>query len=156
MKEATQVASFVPVFVPEDRLAEIHAVLGRTPEMSAPQPVAPETPAATEPLDEERRLEAFWSDRANVLEHLAPRSELARRILRYLAEHAGQRLGFAEIAAGLGEPQATVGGAVGPVGVYLGRRNLDFPYRWDVEDGPVMMQMAPEVAEAILEVVPAP
>ena len=89
-RRASQVAAYVPMLIPEDRLAEVHAVLARTPEASRPQPVGPDSPDAP---DEEPTLEAFWSDQANVAEHLAERSELARAMLRYLAEHAGRGSG---------------------------------------------------------------
>jgi hypothetical protein len=148
---------YIDVPVPEDRLREVFRLLSTAPLDPASDVIQPELDDDSEeaaPRDDVR-WDAFWSVRENVTEHLVERSDLVHAILRAIAAHAGgdEWIVTDDIAADIGESATRVASGLGPLGRYLSNREIGWPVRWRFRDGDnkIEMQMAPEEAAVILD-----
>ncbi len=131
---------YVPVLVPEERLADVYGVLG-TP-VGATTVDDPVTDVGSDP--------GVWRDPEIIREHLLTRSRTIRELAKYLAERPDEEVTADEAAEALALPRGwnSLAGALGAFGRYLANRDLGFPWEsyYDPEDGRVRMKLDGETA----------
>jgi hypothetical protein len=128
------VPSYVPVFVRDDRLPEVHRLLGET------EPEVPKMPADPE----------FWQDPQNVAEHLLTRPESIRGLAKYLASRPDEEVTSEEAAEELDLPYGwnSLAGALGAFGRYCANRSLSFPWETtEAADGRVRFKLDAKTAK---------